>query len=113
MFRILLIIILICAQDVCFADEVIWETTIRSITPSRVNTFVQSPEFINLNSADKITLMKLSGIGEKKANSIIEYRARNGPFKKIDELIKVKGFSKKIIATLKEKNKGIFSVTDG
>jgi len=58
---------------------------------------------VSINKADAPTLAaELSGVGQKKAKAIVEYRELNGAFKTIDELQKVKGIS---IKTL-EKNKG-------
>ncbi len=51
-----------------------------------------SAEAININTADKETLMSvIKGVGEKKAEAIIAYRNENGNFKSIDELTNVKG----------------------
>ncbi|HIF50579.1 MAG TPA: ComEA family DNA-binding protein [Thiotrichaceae bacterium] len=51
-----------------------------------------SAEAININTADKETLMSvIKGVGEKKADAIIAYRTENGNFKSIDELTNVKG----------------------
>jgi len=55
---------------------------------------------ININTADKAELMTLSGIGEKKALSIIEYRTQNGPFSDITELTLVSGIGKKTVESL-------------
>jgi competence protein ComEA len=51
-----------------------------------------SAEAININTADKETLMSvIKGVGEKKAEAIIAYRNENGDFKSVDELTNVKG----------------------
>ena len=50
----------------------------------------------NINSASKIELMELPGIGEKLANRIIAYREENGPFKAIGDIMNVSGISESI-----------------
>lgn len=57
---------------------------------------------VNLNTADKSTLMMLKGIGEAKAEAIIEYRKANGTFKNIDELKNVKGIGEAIFTNIKQ-----------
>ena len=59
-----------------------------------------SGSLININTADKAELMTLSGIGEKKAMSIIEYRTENGPFSDISELALVSGIGKKTVESI-------------
>jgi len=62
---------------------------------------------VNLNTADAATLeQELIGIGEVKAEAIIEYRDANGPFTSVDDLLEVKGIGE---ATL-EKNRDKLSV---
>lgn len=56
---------------------------------------------ININTDDVDQLVQLNGIGEVKANAIVEFRQRHGKFTAINELEKVKGISTKLI----EKNK--------
>lgn len=46
---------------------------------------------INLNTASKEDLMRISGIGEKTAGNILAYREKKGKFKTIDELMNIKG----------------------
>ncbi len=52
----------------------------------------ESAQTVNINQADAATLAQmLSGIGEKKAQAIIEYRNTHGAFAKIEDLDQVKG----------------------
>ncbi|NLK75488.1 MAG: hypothetical protein GX288_09405 [Clostridiales bacterium] len=48
-------------------------------------------KLVNINTADASELMSLPGIGQSKANSIIEYRKANGKFKTIEDLMKING----------------------
>ena len=58
---------------------------------------------VNINSADAATLAReLKGIGLKRAQAIVDYRAKNGAFKSADELALVKGIGRQAI----DKNRG-------
>jgi competence protein ComEA len=53
---------------------------------------------VDVNSADAKTLAReLQGIGMAKAEAIVSYREKNGPFKSADDLAKVKGLGKKLV----------------
>ena len=53
---------------------------------------------VNLNSADASTLAKeLDGIGPAKAQAIVEYRQKNGPFRSAEDLLKVEGIGAKVL----------------
>ena len=56
---------------------------------------------INLNLATVDQLETLPGIGRKTAERIIEHRTKNGAFKKIEELMNVKGIGEKSFLKLK------------
>jgi competence protein ComEA len=57
---------------------------------------------VDINTADARTLAReLTGIGLARAQAIVEYRQKNGPFRSADELAKVKGIGKQVI----EKNR--------
>ena len=49
---------------------------------------------ININTATKNPLVTLKNVGEKIADRIIEYRKDN-PFEKIEDIMKIKGFTQK------------------
>jgi len=56
---------------------------------------------INLNTATVDQLMTLPGIGRKTAELILEHRTRTGGFKKIEELMNVKGIGEKSFLKIK------------
>lgn len=57
---------------------------------------------ISINTATKEELMTLPGIGESKANDIISYREKSGPFESIEDIMKVSGIGENIYAQIKE-----------
>ena len=53
---------------------------------------------VNINSADAQAIAQgLKGIGLKRAQAIVDYRAKHGPFRSADELAQVKGIGAKVI----------------
>ncbi|MBI3526103.1 MAG: ComEA family DNA-binding protein [Betaproteobacteria bacterium] len=56
---------------------------------------------ININSAPETDLDKLPGIGPVKAKAIVEERKKNGPFKSIEDLKRVKGIGDATLKKLK------------
>ena len=63
---------------------------------------------INLNRAEAWLLQALPGIGETRAQAIIDYRQQNGVFRNVNELLKVKGIG---VATY-ENIKHLITVAD-
>jgi competence protein ComEA len=56
---------------------------------------------VNINTAPASELQTLPGIGAKVAERIVEYRQKNGPFKKVEELMNVRGVGEKNFLKLK------------
>ena len=64
---------------------------------------VISTEAINLNSATAAQIASLPGIGPKTADLVVQYRAKNGPFKKIEEIMNVRGVGEKSFLKIKDR----------
>ena len=67
-------------------------------------TEVDAPkEIININTASVSELMTLDGIGEVKAQAIIDYREEHGGFLTTQEITSVKGIGEKTFEKIKDK----------
>lgn len=64
---------------------------------------IQNTGKVSINKATLQELMTLSGIGEAKAQDIIDYRNQNGPFIKIEDLMKVSGIGTKTFEKIKDR----------
>ncbi len=58
-------------------------------------------EPVNLNAATAAQLQTLPGVGASTAQRIVDYRLKNGSFKKVEELMNVKGIGEKSFLKLK------------
>ncbi|TMA55921.1 MAG: hypothetical protein E6J73_22075 [Deltaproteobacteria bacterium] len=56
---------------------------------------------VNINTATKEELTSLKGIGDKRAQEIIDYRKKNGDFKSVDDLEKVPGIGPGIMKQIR------------
>ena len=72
-------------------------------TPTPHKKEVEKEGKVNINTATVEELKTLKGIGEKKAEAIIEYRKQNGSFKNKEELMKVRGIGKKLYESFQER----------
>ena len=53
---------------------------------------------VNVNTADATTIAReLDGIGPAKAQAIVEYRQKNGPFRAPEDLLKVQGIGERVL----------------
>jgi len=62
---------------------------------------ISQPQKVDLNRAETWLLQALPGIGEGKAEQIVDYRAENGPFRSVDDLLKIKGFGKSAVDNIR------------
>lgn len=63
---------------------------------------------VNINTADVWLLTALPGIGEVRAQAIVDYRLKNGPFRDIREILKVSGLGE----TTFERIQDLITVSD-
>lgn len=57
---------------------------------------------VNINQADVAELMTLPGIGQAKANAIIEYRETNGRFTSIADIKKISGIKESVFSKIED-----------
>lgn len=57
---------------------------------------------VNINAADKETLMTVPGIGESKADAIISYREEHGNFSKVEDLMNISGIKEGVFQKIKD-----------
>ena len=57
---------------------------------------------VNINTASKAELMTLKGIGEKKAELIIRNRKEQGVFRRIEDIMRIKGIKRKAFQRIKD-----------
>ena len=57
---------------------------------------------ININTADKDALMELPGIGESRADEIINYRNEHGRFDSIEDIMNISGIKEKMFEKIKD-----------
>lgn len=57
---------------------------------------------IQINTASKEQIEKITGIGSRKAESILKYREEHGPFRKIEDLLEIDGIGAKSLEKIKD-----------
>lgn len=96
---------IICASNECVCpdtnnDACISQGGSKNSTSNNASDGIDGK--VSINTAGLDELMKLSGIGESKANAIISYRQENGSFKTIEEIKNVSGIGDAVFEKIKD-----------
>jgi competence protein ComEA len=92
----------VCALAALLAVQPVTAQTTKTRTTARPRTGAANTSIaVNLNTATAAEFEALPGVGPKMAARIVEYRQKNGPFKKIEELMNVQGIGEKNFLKLK------------
>ena len=82
------------------------QVNINSSTSNNINVVAESKQDaqdkININTASKNELITLPGIGEAKADMILEYRSENGSFSKIEDIMNITGIKEGLFNKISE-----------
>ncbi len=65
-------------------------------------TAAKTGDKVNINTASLEELQKLPRIGPEIAQRILDFRKENGSFKKIEDILKVRGIGEKVYGQLKD-----------
>lgn len=85
------------STEALVADSKVTESAVSEISGDGTS----GGDLVNINTADTTMLQTLSGIGEKRAADIINYRETNGLFETVDDLDQVSGIGEKTMEKLR------------
>jgi competence protein ComEA len=91
--------LVILVATVISSPSTSWAQAAKGGSSAKARATAANP--VNLNSASATQLQTLPGVGASAAQRIVEYRQKNGNFKKIEELMNVKGIGEKSFLKLK------------
>lgn len=84
-------------------NEEVEESEIISSSVSKGSVKEGDSDVVNINTADLEKLKTITGIGDTKAQAIMEYREQNGKFKSVDDLTKITGIGEKTLEKIRDK----------
>lgn len=89
-------------SDYTHPTELISVEKTSSVTDDTSSQILENSGLININTATAAQLKTLSGIGDVKAQAIIEYRELHGDFASIDEITLVNGIGEKTLEKIRD-----------
>lgn len=95
LFPLIAVIALLGAANPAFALS-------KTDTPTASQQLASVKEVLNLNTATAAQLTHLPGIGQKKAEAIVQYREKMGKFLEVEQLSEVKGIGAKMVEKLRD-----------
>jgi competence protein ComEA len=98
MFRTILSLVALAALNAAQPSTI---AAAQSAPAARAGKPVATAAVVNINTAPAADIEGLPGIGAKTAARIVEYREKNGPFKKVEDLMNVRGIGEKNFLKLK------------
>ena len=81
-------------QDISFGDDT-------SRTSSKSLSSASKSSLINVNTSNVFQLMKIRGLSQQLAENIVIHRDKKGPFKTLDDLVKVKGIKPGVLSAIR------------
>lgn len=89
-------------NDACITEEDTVNTNGVKKDKSKEETSESKDDLVSINNGSLEELMTLSGIGESKAQAIIDYREENGEFKKLEDIMNVSGIGESAYSKIKD-----------
>ena len=94
---------LLATLALCVSSPLLAQTAVKQGKAPKQVVAAASTEVINLNTATAAQIATLPGIGPKTADLIVQYRQKNGPYKKVEEVMNVRGIGEKSFLKLKSR----------
>jgi competence protein ComEA len=93
----------VCVALVLFVSPLAAQRATKPAPAGKGAPAAPAVQLINLNTATATEIATLPGIGPKTAELVVEYREKNGSFKKIEDLMNVRGIGEKTFLKLKDR----------
>ena len=85
--------------------QMIWVPTVEeaaALPEQQPESLAKDDGKVNLNTATKEELQTLPGIGEAKAQSIVDWREEHGSFTQIEDIMKIEGIKEGVFSKIKD-----------